>query len=108
MRVPRPGVLAVVAALAAVASGCAGQADTAAVERLIEEDWNGAAAGDARWPGRPELEGTRVDDVDCPAEAAAGTVVCTVRLARRGPAADVTVVADVDATGAVRRWRLGG
>ena len=101
----RPAVLAVVAV---VAAGCGASGDTQAVERLIEEDWNAAEAVDARWPGRPELDGTTAAAVRCPGEVEDGRVVCTVRLAPGGPADDVTVVAEVDSGGAVRRWRLEG
>ncbi len=96
------------AGVAVLASGCGAGGDRDAVERLIEEDWNAAEAGDARWPGRPDLEGTTVAAVRCPSGAEGGRVVCTVRLDPGAPATELTVVADVDETGAVRRWRLEG
>jgi hypothetical protein len=109
MRVPRPAVLAAVAVVALGGSACGGAGDASAVERLIEEDWNAAEAGDARWPGHPDLDGTRAASVRCPGEVSRGSLRCTVRVEGGSRAhTELTVVADVDDGGAVRRWRLEG
>jgi len=96
-----------VATLLAALAGCGADTDAATVEKVIEEDWNAAAAGEATWPGRPELEGTTAEDVRC-ADPEPGTRVrCTVRLERGAARDEVPVVAELDEGGTLVGWQIG-
>lgn len=109
MPMPARRRLLLLPALALTLAACgADQTSGSAVEKVVRDDWDGASTpeADAHWPGRPELDGSSVEDVSCPDRpVAGGRMRCRVQLDTR---ATVTVEAEFGDSEELVRWRVVG